>query len=121
MKAALTTFWVTLISFSSKVMGRLEQKWWSRSQPEINDVQLLYWVPPPDPTSATINAIKWFQYLFTIIILIIWIFNYTKIRKIEDKAEKNKKTKKTIIILLAILIAILLMSVAIRLLKKYNI
>lgn len=111
MKAVLTTFWVTLLSFSSKVMGQLDETidgWHIQNQSYDQYVQGIYWVPQPE--SKIDIAIKIFPRLLVAITFIVWIVSFLKIRKIDDKVEKKKIIKKIIIILLAIIIVTFLIT-----------
>lgn len=111
MKAVLTTFWVTLLSFSSKVMGQLDETivgWQVQNQSYDQPVQGIYWVPQPE--SKIDIAIKIFPRLLVAITFIVWIVSFLKIRKIDDKVEKKKMIKKIIIILLTIIIATFLIT-----------
>lgn len=133
-KFSLAAIWASISSFPFKALGReiedFQTEYWilpskttSQRGKEIDieaPMQWIYWVPfPSEP--APITAIKIAQMWLAAIIFIVWIISFIKIRKIDDKSLKKKKIKRTIVILLAILFVILLMSVAIRLLKKYNI
>lgn len=128
-KLSLTTLWIAIISFSSKVFAQIFEHEDLKYQTDywIARVQTKYWVESPiinpitDWSTPMIIAVKIVQILLIIIIPVIWIINFIKIRKIDDKSLKKEKIKRTIVILLAILFVILLMSVVIRLLKKYNI
>lgn len=109
-KTVLATLWVALISFSSKVMGQVikvteERIDWGRK----TQVQDLYWVPSPkryygpSPLAQILNGI---QLALAVVILIIWIINFIRIIRTDDKNLKKKRIKNTIIII-AILAAIL--------------
>lgn len=109
-KLGLATLWIVLISFSSKTM------WWNfedtqRSEPVYEPIQAVYWVPrPTSPISHVLNAV---QRLTAIAIFIIWIVNFIRIMRTNDKDLKNKRIKNTIIeitILVVILIATLIIS-----------
>lgn len=110
-KSVLTTFWVILASFSSKVMWQLDETidgWHIQNQSYDQYVQGIYWVPQPE--SKIDIAIKIFPRLLVAITFIVWIVSFLKIRKIDDKVEKKKMIKKIIIILLAIIIATFLIT-----------
>jgi len=99
----LAIIWATIISFPSKVLGQnfiraMEQE------------QSFYWVERPkwiwiidlnsqSSTSPTIIAIKITQILLIVIILVVWITNFIRIKKTDDKALKKKKIRNTIIII----------------------
>lgn len=105
-KMSLSTLWIAIISFSSKVMG--EHPYWvnSPAQPD-------YWIPTELLTSpkseSPIIAIKIAQVLFVTIIFIVWTISFIKIRKIDDKNQREKKIRNTIIII-AILVLLLILS-----------
>ncbi len=104
-KTSLATLLIALVSFSSKIFA---QRW---EYPEAAIGQTLYWVYNPKPLPETIIRIS--QRLLVAVVLILWIVNFIRIRKIEDKSEKNKKIKKAVIviaILLVILIATFVIS-----------
>jgi len=135
-KTILTSLRIAIISLPYKVMSILEDSIsnWSDSQVEnfqtdywimfpeltktpqqgeidINEIntQWLYWVPfPSEPTPIT--AIKVAEILLIAITFIIWIINFIKIKKIDDKTLKRKKIRNTIIIVLILSIAIFLIS-----------
>ena len=122
-KTVLTTLWIAIISFSSKVMGQVieiteKRIDWGRE----TQVQYLYWVPStrryygPSPSTPILNGIK---LALTAAILIIWIINLIRIIRTDDKDLKKKRIKNTIIII-AILAAILAITfiISARLLKK---
>ena len=122
-KTVLTTLWIAIISFSSKVMGQVieiteKRIDWGRE----TQVQDLYWVPStrryygPSPSTPILNGIK---LALTAAILIIWIINLIRIIRTDDKDLKKKRIKNTIIII-AILAAILAITfiISARLLKK---
>ena len=116
-KLTLATIWASISSFPFKALGT---DW------EAMDFQTDYWIVYPselltdsEPTAITI--IKIAQIWLTAVIFIVWIINFVKIRKTDDKSLKNKRIKRTIITLLAILVTILLLAVTIWLLKKYDI
>jgi len=121
-KLGLATLWIAIISFSSKVMGKLSTwrtVWDSQRNEPIYDksVQAAYWVPnPTNHINPILNAI---QRLTAIAILIIWIINLIRIIRTDDKDLKKKRIKNTIIII-AILAAILAITfiISARLLKK---
>ena len=121
-KLGFSTLWIAIISFSSKVMGKLSTwrtVWDSQRNEPIYDksVQAAYWVPnPTNYINPILNAFKW---ALTVAILIIWIINLIRIIRTDDKDLKKKRIKNTIIII-AILAAILAITFIIssRLLKK---
>jgi len=119
-KISLAALWIAIISFSSKVLWLIT--WPTLQQQNIYQWEVMYWVPSPGPETtinAIINAIKRFRIPLIIVIFIVWIVNFIKIRKIDDKTLKKKKIKSTAIIILIISIIILLMSISARLIKKY--
>lgn len=121
-KLSLATLWIAIISFSSKVISQFHQFGQDFSVPSVATAQTVYWVPPQElgtKINAIVNAIKRFRIPLIIVIFIVWIVNFIKIRKIEDKNLKKKKIKNTAIIILIISIIILLMSISARLIKKY--
>ena len=108
-KSVLTTFWVILASFSSKVMWQLDETidgWHIQNQSYDPYVQGIYWVPQPE--SKIDIAIKIFPRLLVAITFIVWIISFIKIRKIDDKALKKKKTKGTIYIMTILVILIII-------------
>ena len=103
-KTCLASLSIALASFLSKVFGQ-----WLERYPQTK-----YWVvntlPVPveqigwsTPTSITIKIA---QLLLIAVIPIIWIMNFIKIRKMDDKLEKQRKINITIIVI-AVLILIL--------------
>ena len=118
MKSALTTFWVTLISFSSKVMGQLDKTidgWHIQNQNYNPNVQGIYWVPNNiNPINQVLNAV---QRLTAIAIFIIWIVNLIRIIRTNDKNLRKKRIKNTIIVI-SILIIILIACFLITYLLK---
>lgn len=120
-KVSLAVFWLSIISFPSKVVGQLTSQVLSK---DLSHMQTKYWVlegASIEPMSTLINGIKLFQILLIIVVFIVWIVNFVKIRKIDDKTQKENKTKKTIIFIVIALIIILLLWIWIRLIKKYDI
>ena len=116
-KLSLAMLWTVIISFLSKVLA---QEW---GQPALDySVQEAYWVynPKPSPEALILIAIKILQRLLVAIVLVLWIINFIKIRKIDDKIQKKEKIKKTIITMAVMLIIMLLLWIAERLLKEYQ-
>ena len=117
-KVTLVSIWTAITSFPLKALGLWEN-------PDLH--QTFYWVMSPDlitstssePVHTLINIIKLSQILLGTIVFIIWIVNLIKIRKLEDKLLKQKKIKKTGIIVLIAIVVIFLLSLSVRLLKKY--
>ena len=109
----LTTLWITIVSFFSKVFG---QDW---------RLQLMYGVEPisigwkeVQPTLIdTITKIA--KRPLIGITLIVWIINFLKIRKIKDKKQKKKRIKSSIITI-AILIILIIACVIMPFLTKKN-
>ncbi len=111
LKAGLVSFRIALISFPFKVKWLNEWGWRPNPQPD-------YWVREPielikndtsviELTPTLIDTIiKIIPRLLIAITFIVWIINFIKIRKIEDKSEKNKKIKRTVIVI-AMLVVIL--------------
>ena len=111
-KLGLATLWIALISFSAKAM------WWKfgdaqRSKPGYGPIQAVYWVPKPtSPISHVLNAV---QRLTAIAIFIIWIINFIRIMRTNDKDLKKKRIKNTIIVI-TILVIILVATFGISIL-----
>lgn len=108
-KLSIATLWTAIISFLSKVFAQ------ERENPEQRySAQTLYWVANPEPSPETIIliTIKLLQRLLLAVVLVLWIINFIKIRKIDDKIQKKEKIKKTIITVVVMVIIILLLSVA---------
>ena len=101
-KTILTTLWIAIISFSSKVIG-IE---WDDPTRET-----LYWVQQPETLISSESeitlAVKIAQIWLTAVIFIVWIVNFVKIRKMDDRIEKQKKIRTTVIVL-AIFVLILI-------------
>lgn len=117
-KLSLATLWTAIISFLSKVCA---QEW---GQPDLDySVQAAYWVynPKPSPEIIILVTIKILQRLLVAVVLFMWIINFIKIRKIDDKLQKKGKIKKTIITIAIMLIIILLFSVATYRLLRFSI
>ena len=118
-KISLSTLWIAVISFSSKVMGQHRDSDWTV------DAQPDYWIYYPSElltspkSESPILAIKIVQILLITVIFIVWIVSFLKTRKIYDKTLKKKKIRNTIIVI-AILILILIAAFIIptRLLTK---
>lgn len=119
-KAILTVLWVTLIFFSSKVMGFVMKtddlfdengNWKFKTNQTYSIQQTVYWVPNTiSPISPALNAV---QRLTSIAIFIIWIVNFIRIMRTNDEDLKKKRIKNTIIvitILVIILVATLIIS-----------
>ena len=120
-KIGLTTLWIAIMSFFSKVIGQ-EPIWYP-----------LYWVPEPEyrvpwyslPVKPTLIDIlvkisNWIILWITIpVILIVGIVNIKKIRKISDKAKRKKKIIRTIITLLLISIWAVVLYILLRLLIRF--
>ena len=106
-KISLSTLWIAIISFSSKVMG-LHSDWTVDAQPD-------YWIYYPSElltspkSESPILAIKIVQILLIAVIFIVWIVSFLKIKKIDDKTLKKKKIRNTIIVI-AIVILVLIAS-----------
>ena len=115
-KTNLTTLWIALVLFSSKVFGQGWEIWDQRYY-----AQTVYWVrnTVSEPEIITFAIIKSLQRLLVAIVLVLWIINLIKIRKIDDKQQKKEKLKKAIITIIVILIIIILLSLDTRLIKKY--
>ena len=115
-KTSLTTLWIALVSFSSKVFGQGWEIWDQRYY-----AQTVYWVrnTVSEPEIITFAIIKSLQRLLVAIVLVLWIINLIKIRKIDDKQQKKEKIKKTIITSVIMLIFVLLLSGITRLLRNH--
>ena len=115
-KTSLTTLWIALVSFSSKVFGQGWEIWDQRYY-----AQTVYWVrnTVSEPEIITFAIIKSLQRLLVAIVLVLWIINLIKIKKIDDKQQKKEKIKKTIITLVIMLIFVLLLSGITRLLRNH--
>jgi len=102
-KIVLTSLRVIIISLPYKVMGITV-----RTKEDLH-FQSDYWIRPVYPESLPIT--EWFikiaQILLIAVIFTVWIINFIKIKKINNKALKKKKIKKTITIIY-ILISILI-------------
>ena len=110
-KAVLTTFWLTLFSFSSKVM------WQERADP-----QPMYWVyieTLPSQEWNVVIAVKIIQRLLVAITFVVWIISFMKIRKIDDKAVKKKKIRNAVIIISILIILIIALLLSAPLLIEY--
>ena len=132
-KAVLTAFWATLISFSSKVMGMQELYWpppqfdidetnaWWKFQPDIyvqpNISQGLYWVPKTSQTEILHN-ISLIQRLIVIVTFIVWIISFIRILKTKDRDLKKKRIKNTIIVVSILIIILIVCFVVTYLLKR---
>lgn len=120
LKVILATLWGVIISIPSKVIGQVVS-------PSFDHMQTFYWVASPDlvltqspePVSTITNIIRISQILVGAIVFVVWIINLIQLRKINDKALKQKKIKKTCIMLIIALLVIFLLSLSIRLIKKY--
>ena len=127
-KASITVLWLSIISFPSKVVGRLASQVHSN---DLTHMQTKYWVQsigtvtvdktPAEQISSRVSDIKVFQILLVVAVFIVWIINLVKIRKIDDRALRAKKTKKIIVFVVIALITVFLLSLWIRLIKKYTI
>jgi len=116
-KTVLTTLWITLISFSSKVMGQFTMVKEIKYQKEMAS---LYWPPPMQRMEILVNiTTKITSLLLVAITLVFWIVSFIKIRKIDDKTLKKKKIKNTIIIVSILVILIVILLILPRFLKKY--
>jgi quinol-cytochrome oxidoreductase complex cytochrome b subunit len=113
-KTGLAALWVVIVSFFSKVFGQLIRE--ETYCPDC-EMQALYWVSPLYQVSA---YIKTTQKLLIGIVFIIWLINFIKIKKTDDKTKKKKKIKRTIITISIILAIIILMSLVVRIIKNYN-
>ena len=120
LKVILAILWGAIISIPSKVIGQV-------ISPSFDHMQTFYWVASPDlvltqspePVFTITNIIRISQILLGTIVFIVWIVNLIKIRKIEDKALKQKNMKRIGIIVLISIVIIFLLSLSIRLIKKY--
>ena len=107
-KIGLSAFWVTIISFFSKVFGQF---------PGDHEMVEMYGTPysidlDPLEQPTLIDIItKITKRPLIGITLIIWIANYLKIKRIKDKTQKKKKIIKSII---TIIILLLIITVSIR-------
>ena len=127
-KTSIAVLWLSIISFPSKVVGQLALQVLSN---DLTHMQTKYWVQPirtvtvdETPTeqiSSRVSDIKLFQILLVVAVFIVWIINLVKIRKIDDRALREKKTKKIIVFVVIALITVFLLSLWIRLIKKYAI
>ncbi len=112
-KIGIVTLWVTLISFFSKVVGQTD---WANPRGEP-----MYWIQPA-PISNTYSitiAIKVAQVFLIAIVFIVWIINFIRIRKIEDKILRKKKIKKIVIVISILIILIIALVIFAPLLKEY--
>ena len=121
-KIWLSAFWVAIISFFSKVFW---QGFWTLNDYNKYTVQWMYWVPPiqdlywvPSPITPALTASKVAQRPLIWVTLIVWIVNFIKIRKTEDKMQKKKRIKKTIIVMSILIILIIACIITTRLLKR---
>ena len=115
-KTGIATFWVTIISFFSKVMGQFKQ------YDDLPPIESLYAVERPiyliEKEQTLIDVIfKIAKRPLIAIAFIIWIVNFIKIRKIDDKVQKKKRIKKTIIVMSILIILIMACIITTRLLK----
>lgn len=110
-KISLATLVATPISFFSKVIGQIDRN---------NPGQPLYWVSSPEISDAyqITVAIKVVQVFLIAIVFIVWIINFIKIRKIDDKILKKKKIKKTVIVISILIILIIALVIFAPLLKE---
>lgn len=85
-KTNLTTLWIALVSFSSKVFGQGWEIWDQRYY-----AQPAYWIRNPlsEQEIMIFAVIKILQRLLVAVVLILWIINLIKIRKIDDKQQKK--------------------------------
>ncbi len=119
-KAILTILWVTLISFSSKVIGQFEDTidGWNIQDKRYNpNVQWIYWVPSPEPKIGL--AVNIAQILLIAVTFIVWIVSFIKIRKIDDRAVKKKKIRNAVIIISILVILIIALLFSTPLLTEY--
>lgn len=103
-KLNVIMFFAAITSLISKAMW---QVWWWES------TQWFYWVSRWTPIMVkqqsslsilTETIVKYVEWAFVLVIFLIGIINYLKIRKIDDKELRAKKIKKTIIIIVVIAI-----------------
>lgn len=127
-KTILTTLWIIIISFSSKVFGQVPELTWFKTIEEltwnellsiieqrswINIITSLYWVPgkyeiieTSTSTGSITRLIKITQRILIPLIFIIWIIILIKMRKIENKTKWQKIIKRVVIAILSIIIAV---------------
>lgn len=119
-KVAIFSIWTAITSIPLKSLGQ-----WM--DPDLH--QTFYWVMSPDMITSTsspepvytlTNIIRLSQILLGTIVFVIWIVNLIKIRKIDDKALKQNKIKRTGILVLIAIVVIFLLSLSVRLIKKYT-
>jgi len=112
-KTGLSTLWVSIVSFFSKVMGQ--------SFDQMNYmVEGMYWVENPiDQQTLLETIIKLVRRPLIGITFIVWIISLIKIKKTKDKTQKKKKIKRTIIIISILVVLIIACLLLPLLLKKY--
>ena len=119
-RLSIATLLATIISFPLKIFGqgvdKVEEAWFGGY---VGDRWPMYWLTytpnlPTSESSTIISTIlRIIPWLLVTVTFIIWIVNFIKVRKIDDKWAKNKKIKKTIVaisILTIIFVALLIFT-----------
>jgi len=115
-KTIITVLWITIGSFCFKVMAQLG--WVETDGPTAGIAPYPHWTTPLF-TSPWWIAIKIAQRALIGVTIIVWIINFVKIKKTDDKVQRKKRIKRTIIIisiLIVLLVAVFLIPAL--LLKK---
>ena len=119
-KTSLATLWIAIVSFFSKVFGQSSLIRNSFGREEDIVYQSAYWVSNPiynpiyNPIDSIITTKKIVQLVLLGTAFIIWLINFIKIRKINDKVQRKKRIKRTIITLVILLVTIFLVQLVVR-------
>ena len=108
-RTGLATLWVAIVSFFSKVFGNSSVFIGEPSSID-HEYQLVYWVPGPESQRLLPTVINIAQWLLIWVTLIVWITNFIKIKRIDNKAQRKKKIIRSVITI-AILILLIVASI----------